>query len=166
MSLPMTLNFKFEVKAGRTSVVLAGEVTEGTDFSVLGRHLPDDFAFDLSGISRFNSFGVLNWTRFLGQLRDAGKKFTLERCSPAVVAQLNMIANFAAGAEVRSIQAPFFCDSCKAEHTVELDLGPDAFSKLEANHNCPRCGESMEFDDVAATYLFFHTQASTPKPKG
>ncbi len=154
----MNLNFKFQVRAGETCVALMGEITEATDFSVLARHLPSGFAFDLSGISRINSYGVLAWSRFVKQLKTDGKTFAFERCSPPIVAQLNMVANFAGGAPIRSIQSPFFCESCSHEHTVDLELGPDSLSRLSGSHPCPKCGEAMVFDDLPETYLGLYVQ--------
>src|SRR5688572_23297050 len=111
-----SLAWRFREEGGKAIVELSGAFTESGDFGALLAKLPAEFVFDLSGVSRINSQGVRQWVGFLNSVRQAGKRFALERCSPAVVAQLNMVSTFDGGGQVRSVLAPFLCTECNIEH--------------------------------------------------
>ena len=110
---------------------------------------------DLANIERINSCGVRDWIRFAQRLEAAGNALYLLRCSPVVVAQLNMVRNFCGEkGQVLSFQAPYFCPSCDEERTetfpatnVGAGTSPDA--------TCPVCKSQMEFDDLPDLYFAF-----------
>src|SRR5262245_33231983 len=112
---------------------------------------------DLANIERINSCGVRDWIRFAQRLEAAGNALYLLRCSPVVVAQLNMVRNFCGErGHVVSFQAPYFCPNCDEERTETFES-----SKLNTNTNtepaadCPTCGSRMEFDDLPDLYFAF-----------
>jgi len=110
---------------------------------------------DLANIERINSCGVRDWIRFAQRLEAAGNALYLLRCSPVVVAQLNMVRNFCGEkGQVVSFQAPYFCPNCDEERTetfpatnVGAGTSPDAI--------CPVCKSQMEFDDLPDLYFAF-----------
>jgi anti-anti-sigma regulatory factor len=120
---------------------------------------------DLANVERINSCGVRDWIRFAQRLEAAGNNLYLLRCSPVVVAQLNMVRNFCGEkGQVLSFQAPYFCPNCDEERTetfpasnVAAGTSPDA--------TCPTCKGPMEFDDLPDLYFAFakiHGQRSVP----
>jgi hypothetical protein len=148
------LNWKIE-EGDVTQVAFNGAVDEDANFAPLLERLKQKgkVRFDLSGIARINSCGVREWVNFIRSLpRDCNVE--LEKCTPAVVSQLNMISNFAGAARVLSVHAPFVCDSCGHEEDVLVSVESGKAPKL-ASMNCSACGGAMEFDDVEDSYFSF-----------
>ena len=152
------LSWSLSPRGGMVVLALSGELNEKSNLVPNQLQLPDELVIDLAGIVRINSWGVRHWLRFLTALRQAGKRFTLERCSVPVVTQLNMVANFGGGAEVRSIYAPYHCPRCARDAQRLIELGPDAPEQIQAPFPCPRCGTQMEFDDLPEAYLTFQRE--------
>ena len=92
---------------------------------------------------------------FAQQVQDKGKKFSLERCSPPVVAQLNMVLAFSCGAQVTSVMAPYFCGGCNEQSSRQIDLSGDATAQIAQPLPCPRCKKDMEFDEIIEQFLSF-----------
>ena len=151
----MALELKTVVVAGRPRVFLSGDIIEGSRFEALSAQLPAGAALDVSGVRRINSYGVMRWMEFVQGRAEAGVPFVLERCSPAFVAQLNMVAGFDGGMPVGSVLTPYFCATCDEEQLADLELTGSQAVTVAASLPCPRCGESMEFDDLTDTYLAF-----------
>lgn len=77
-------------------------------------------------------------------------------CSPAIVAQLNRIKNFASKAIIKSFQAPYHCESCSADKLPVIhvaDMGAAPFSQLKVA--CDACGNAMTFAEDPKTYFAF-----------
>jgi hypothetical protein len=133
---------------------LAGEVDEHVDFSPLMSKLSGHVVFDLARLRRINSQGVRAWIDFLNDV--PVRTLVFRRCSPAVITQVNMIANFRGPATIESFLAPYACDACgtEVEHLIEVAdqrrRGPSVPAVA-----CPTCGSAMAFDDVADRYLSF-----------
>lgn len=151
------LAWELEGEAGERRVRLSGDITEQSDFRPLLEALSGAAVLDLAGIRRINSCGVREWVKFVAALGANGVKLALERCSAPVVAQLNMIANFGGGAEVRSIYAPYFCGKCGKDHLELIELRPGRRATVREALPCPSCGASMEFDDVPEAFLAFQS---------
>src|SRR4051794_27025042 len=99
--------------SGETALVkLSGEVTEKSDFTPLLADPSKSLVLNLEGITRINSYGVREWVKLMDALEQKGKELVLERCSVAVVAQLNMISNFAGNGQVKSALGPYYCGGC------------------------------------------------------
>lgn len=133
---------------------LAGEVDEHVDFAPLLARLSGHVVFDLARLRRINSQGVRAWIDFL---RDVPvRTLVFRRCSPAVITQVNMIANFRGPATIESFLAPYVCDACgtEIEHLIEV-----ADQRRRGHYvpevRCPSCGAAMAFDDVVDRYLSF-----------
>jgi hypothetical protein len=138
-------------------LVLAGAITEEADFSFLDAlRGAERVAIELGDVEQINSCGVREWIHFVTRLSAAALPAELVRCSPAFVRQLNMISNFRGSAQVRSVLAPYYCEGCGHEETVEVALpeGQDP-PPLAPTVTCPRCGGEAEFDDLINTYLAF-----------
>ena len=140
-------------------VALEGELDEDSRLSTFAREVSATaVVFDLAGVKRINSVGVRDWLTAMAELDGRGVALTLERCAPAIVAQLNMIRNFASSARVLSVLAPYVCDSCEREHTTLLDLA-DGRATPEPVVACPSCGASASFDDIPTEFLRFTERA-------
>lgn len=112
---------------------------------------------DLEAIQRINSCGVRDWVGWLDLVGRSETETILLDCSPAIVAQLNLVGNFARHARVQSIRAPYYCESCDVEHSTVLDvpslMGADV--PRAPSQSCPRCERPMAFDDIEESYFSF-----------
>jgi anti-anti-sigma regulatory factor len=150
-----SLTLKIEKRATGLWVELAGDVTEDSEFSAILNEKPLLLTLDLAGIKRINSTGVREWINFVGALKKEGTRITFERCSVAIVQQMNMIANFSGNAEINSVYAPYICPSCDTEESKLLNFRVNAKPNLDELTPCPNCKEPMEFDDLPDSYMAF-----------
>ncbi|HEX2687496.1 MAG TPA: hypothetical protein VHN14_12805 [Kofleriaceae bacterium] len=113
---------------------------------------------DLGGVHKISSFGIREWVDFMTAAGKHARSILLIECSPKVVDQLNMVANFAGVGRVFSCYAPFRCDYCDSEHRVRLQIDRD-FETIQslklAERPCLSCKESMYFDEDGATYFSY-----------
>ena len=123
--------------------------------SVAGGH---DVIFNLKAVTRISSFGVREWVHALRRLREHCQHVLLVDCSTSIVAQLNMVATFAEGAKVVSVQAPYYCSACGWDTDVTQQLVERATGTpvVPQTVTCRRCAASMELDDDASAYFAFH----------
>lgn len=136
-------------------VVMSGAITEDADLRALAALGPGQLSFDMEAVDQINSCGVREWIQFVRKLADADRRFELVRCSPAIVRQLNTIANFRGDGQIRSVMLPYYCPSCRNEQRRPLELSDGAPREIPEELPCPTCSGTMEFDDIPATYLSF-----------
>lgn len=140
---------------GNVRVVVAGSITEESDFTSLVAQRCDRLTMNLGSVDLINSCGVREWIRFVRALAEANRPFELVRCAPAIVRQLNMVANFKGKGAVRSVLAPYYCEPCRHEELRLVELAGGRPSDLDTEIPCPKCDKGMEFDDLPETYLAF-----------
>ena len=148
------LHWRITPRAGdETLVMLYGEITEATSFSDL-LALRGTAALDLAGVRRINSFGVRELVDFLDQL---GSRCLIaaERCSPAVVSQLNMLPELMRHISVRSVLVPMECTRCFHERDVLLDLPPGTRHPDVPRTMCDECDAEMALADLPERYFAF-----------
>jgi anti-anti-sigma regulatory factor len=142
-----------------TCLKFAGTIDEAFDGKKLAAAVEcESLVLDLGGVKKISSFGIREWVDFITAVAGRAKQTVLIECSPKVVDQLNMVANFAGSGRVFSFYAPFRCDYCDSEHRVLLDVAKD-FESIKAmklaERPCPTCRESMYFDDDGSTYFAY-----------
>ena len=118
----------------------------------------DTLVLDLGGVSKISSFGIREWVDFVVTAGKHTRTMILIECSPKVVDQLNMVANFAGTGRVFSFYAPFRCDYCDAEHRVLLQIDRDfegIKAQKPAERPCLSCKEAMYFDEDGATFFSY-----------
>lgn len=144
---------------------LAGTIDESADAQGLLPSGADVVVFDLDGVRRITSYGVLQWVKALKDLRS--RYYAFMRCRPSIVRQFNMVSGFGKHGEVLSIYLPYFCEACDQEFETLLDLRSD-YALVQAatppEARCPKCGGPSEFDDVPKSYLAFSTDYPRPNP--
>ena len=64
-----------------------------------------------------------------------------------------MLTDFRAGAEVRSVLAPYLCSSCSREEQREVVLSGTV--SIPDSIKCPHCQGAMFFDDDPEGFLAF-----------
>ncbi|MBC7973879.1 MAG: hypothetical protein H7138_02755, partial [Myxococcales bacterium] len=136
-----------------------GMIDEGFEGKKLGMTAAaDTLVLDLGGVKKISSFGIREWVDFVTTAAKVCRSIILIECTPKVVDQLNMVANFAGGGRVFSFYAPFRCDYCDTEQRVllQIDRDFDAIKSMKlAERPCGSCKESMYFDEDGTTYFSY-----------
>jgi anti-anti-sigma regulatory factor len=148
---------------GVTTLKLVGVVDEDNELVSLESKLSGGpLVLDLSEIDRINSCGVRDWVNWLGRIEKNGARPVFISCSPAIVAQINLVHNFTAGGIVKSFYAPYYCPRCEKEKLLRLetrDLLAQAPITNAPTCRCDECDGPMEFDDMEESYFAFLNNA-------
>jgi anti-anti-sigma regulatory factor/DNA-directed RNA polymerase subunit RPC12/RpoP len=140
-------------------IKFVGTIDEAFEGKKLGMTAAaDTLVLDLGGVKKISSFGIREWIDFVSTASKHARSIVLIECTPKVVDQLNMVANFTGGGRVFSFYAPFRCDYCDAEHRVllQIDRDHEAIKSLRlAERPCLSCKESMYFDEDGATFFSY-----------
>jgi anti-anti-sigma regulatory factor len=137
---------------------IQGVIDEDNRLEALARDIRTGvLVIDLSDVERINSCGVRDWVNWVAALEKAQVQTHLICCSSAIVAQLNLVGNFVGHASIRSVTAPYYCDSCDFEHTEKLNLEDlvKAPKTQAPGRNCPQCQQPMSFDDIEDSFFGF-----------
>jgi len=143
---------------GDVSVVkLSGVIDEDNELNELVDKIPGGTTvIDLGEIERINSCGVRDWVNWLGKLEKNGSRGVLVECSPAIVAQINLVNNFTGNGMVKSFYVPYFCPECDEEKVLLVeaaDMGPPPHEPPTCR--CDECDLVMDFDDMPDSYFAF-----------
>src|SRR3569623_808938 len=138
-------------------VKLGGVIDEDNELGELVDKIPNGTAvIDLGEIERINSCGVRDWVNWLSQLENNGTRSVLVECSPAIVAQINLVNNFTGSGVVKSFYVPYFCPECDEEKVLLVeasDMGPPPHEPPTCR--CDECDLVMDFDDMPDSYFAF-----------
>jgi anti-anti-sigma regulatory factor len=138
-------------------VKLGGVIDEDNELADLVDKIPTGTAvIDLGEIERINSCGVRDWVNWLSKLENNGTRSVLVECSPAIVAQINLVNNFTGNGAVKSFYVPYFCPECDEEKVLLVeatDMGPPPHEPPTCR--CDECDLVMDFDDMPDSYFAF-----------
>ncbi len=138
-------------------VKLSGVIDEDNELTTLTDKIPAGTAvIDLGEIERINSCGVRDWVNWLGKLETQATRAVLVECSPAIVAQINLVNNFTGSGVVKSFYVPYFCPECDEEKVLlveAVDMGGGPHEPPTCR--CDECDLVMDFDDMADSYFAF-----------
>jgi len=138
-------------------VKLGGVIDEDNELGDLVDKIPTGTAvIDLGEIERINSCGVRDWVNWLSKLETNGTRSVLVECSPAIVAQINLVNNFTGSGVVKSFYVPYFCPECDEEKVLLVeanDMGPPPHEPPTCR--CDECDLVMDFDDMPDSYFAF-----------
>jgi anti-anti-sigma regulatory factor len=154
---------KFQASVNQQSdvsyVKLAGVIDEDNELGDLVDRIPSGTAvIDLGEIERINSCGVRDWVNWLSRLEGNKTKVVMVECSPAIVAQINLVNNFTGNGVVKSFFVPYFCPECDEEKVLLVeasDMGPPPHEPPTCR--CDECDLVMDFDDMPDSYFAFLT---------
>ncbi len=156
------MNSKFQAAVTQrdeaTWVKLSGVIDEDNDLGALADKIGSGTAvIDVSEIERINSCGVRDWVNWLGKTEKNGTSVVLVECSPAIVAQINLVNNFTGQGVVKSFYAPYFCPNCDIEKALLVETsdvhGVRPFQAPSCR--CDECDGPMDFDDMEDSYFAF-----------
>jgi anti-anti-sigma regulatory factor len=138
-------------------VKLGGVIDEDNELADLVDKIPTGTAvIDLGEVERINSCGVRDWVNWLSKLEGNGTRSVLVECSPAIVAQINLVNNFTGSGVVKSFYVPYFCPECDEEKVLLVessDMGPPPHEPPTCR--CDECDLVMDFDDMPDSYFAF-----------
>src|SRR3954471_4463394 len=161
-----TMNPKFQASVHNredvTYVKLSGVIDEDNELASLSDKIGSRTAvIDVSEIERINSCGVRDWVNWLGKVEKNGAKVILVECSPAIVAQINLVNNFTGQGVVKSFYAPYFCPNCDLEKVLLVETRDLAqVTPFKApSCRCDECDGPMDFDDMEESYFAFLSNA-------
>jgi anti-anti-sigma regulatory factor len=144
-------------RADVSYVKLGGVIDEDNELAELVDKIPTGTAvIDLGEIERINSCGVRDWVNWLSKLENNGTRSVLVECSPAIVAQINLVNNFTGNGVVKSFYVPYFCPECDEEKVLLVeatDMGPPPHDPPTCR--CDECDLVMDFDDMPDSYFAF-----------
>src|SRR5688572_17874787 len=156
------MNSKFQANVSQredvTWVKLAGVIDEDNDLGSLAEKIGQGTAvIDVSEIERINSCGVRDWVNWLGRTEKNGASVVLVECSPAIVAQINLVNNFTGQGVVKSFYAPYFCPNCDIEKALLVETADvSGVRPFQApSCRCDECDGPMDFDDMEDSYFAF-----------
>ncbi|MFH2007028.1 MAG: STAS domain-containing protein [bacterium] len=141
-----------------TYIKLSGVIDEDNELAALvDRVGAVTTVIDLAEIERINSCGVRDWVNWLTKMEKKGAEVVMVECSPAIVAQINLVNNFVGGGAVKSFYAPYFCPSCDLEKVllVELEEMVGQDKPKAPVCRCDECDGVMDFDDMEESYFAF-----------
>jgi len=141
-------------------VKLSGVIDEDNGLSGLYDQIPaGTTVINLAEIERINSCGVRDWVNWLGRLEKKGANVILVECSPAIVAQINLVHNFTGNGAVKSFFAPYFCPACDIEKVLLIEAAEMAGQTPPKAPicRCDECDGVMDFDDMEESYFAFLT---------
>lgn len=157
----MGAKFSSELAAqgGVVSLKLRGVIDEDNELTGIESQLSAGVTvLDLADIERINSCGVRDWVNWLGRIEKLGARLVFVNCSPAIVAQMNLVHNFSASGIVKSFYAPYFCPRCNKERLLRLetrDLVHQTPISSAPTCRCDDCDGPMDFDDMEESYFAF-----------
>ena len=156
------MNSKFQASVNNrddvTWVKLAGVIDEDNELGTLAEKIGSGTAvIDVSEIERINSCGVRDWVNWLGKAEKNGANVVLVECSPAIVAQINLVNNFTGQGVVKSFYAPYFCPNCDIEKALLVETADvQGVRPFQApSCRCDECDGPMDFDDMEDSYFAF-----------
>jgi anti-anti-sigma regulatory factor len=138
-------------------VKLGGVIDEDNELGDLVDKIPSGTAvIDLGEIERINSCGVRDWVNWLSKLEANGTRSVLVECSPAIVAQINLVNNFTGNGVVKSFYVPYFCPECDEEKVLLVEASDMGAPPHEPpTCRCDECDLVMDFDDMPDSYFAF-----------
>jgi anti-anti-sigma regulatory factor len=147
-------------RGGSNVIKLAGILDEHNELSALIEQVSaGKVLINLAGVERVSSSGTRDWVDWLASLEKKGIQPELVACSPAVVAQLNLVKNFAGKSVVKSFQVPYHCAGCAREKLLLVTIAEFGnFPPVAPECACEGCGKPMQFTDETGTYFAFVKQ--------
>ena len=137
---------------------LRGAITERAEFDTLDVD-GDRLVLIADGLRYINSSGLQRLWEFLKPLAKRCK-VEVERCSPALVTQLNLMPALADCCRVRSVIAPLECSECVAETDILVQVPDDGSAPVVPERTCEVCGSAMELAELEERYFSFLQNAT------
>lgn len=114
---------------------------------------------DMGRIKKISSFGIREWNDFIRAVERGVDRIIAIECTPKVVDQLNMVAEFlGTKGRVFSFYAPYRCDYCDVDRRVlfQVDRDQQAIRGMRPPEQlCESCSRPEYFDEEPASYFSY-----------
>ncbi len=138
--------------SGEVSLTLEGVLDEAADLHGIDRPV-GPLAVDFGGVRSANSAGARQLVLFLEALGAEGS-IAAERCSPAIVNQLNLLPELSRRLAVRSVVAPLECPRCGWQRNTVVRVARGAAPVIPVL-SCQECAQPMELADLPDRFFDF-----------
>ncbi|MFH2010175.1 MAG: hypothetical protein ABI333_26490 [bacterium] len=139
-----------------------GTIDEDFDGKGAAEGVKGTLVLDLGEVRRISSFGIREWVDFIKEVETKTHAVYFIECSPKILDQFNMVANFGGSGKVLSFYAPYRCDYCDDDRRrlVQVDESYELIKNLSLpDVPCDSCGNPEYFDeDPAAFFTYLVTQ--------
>jgi len=115
---------------------------------------------DLGEVRRISSFGIREWVDFIRAAEKKAHSIYFIECSPKILDQFNMVANFGGSGKILSFYAPYRCDYCDDDRRrlVQVEESYELIKNMSLpDVPCDSCGNPEYFDEDAEAF-FTHLQ--------
>ena len=152
------LSFHTRVRCdGEVSLALEGALDEAADLRGIDRlrsaRPAGPLVLDLGGVRAVNSAGAHQLVLFLEALGAEGA-IAAERCTPAIVNQLNLLPELSGRLAVRSVVAPLECPRCGWQRDVVVPVARGAAPVIPVL-SCRECAQPMALADLPDRFFVF-----------
>lgn len=138
----------------RLRIALSGAIDERADLARVFAEIDTDAELDLGGVDRLNSIGIRYWINHITD-RARQHRVSILRASYVFVNQANCVANLFGDASIESCLAPYFCQHCSRNLTLEVRADEvHATSGVPPERSCQTCGSELEFDELDHYFRF------------
>jgi len=125
---------------------------------------------DLGEVRRISSFGIREWVDFIRVAEQKAHSIFFIECSPKIIDQFNMVANFGGSGKILSFYAPYRCDYCDDDRRrlVQVDESYELIKNMSLpDVPCDSCGNPEYFDeDPEAFFTHLQTQEQVEADAG
>jgi anti-anti-sigma regulatory factor len=141
---------------------LVGTIDEDFNGEEVAEQTKGTLILDLGEVRRISSFGIREWVDFIRAAEKKAHSIYFIECSPKILDQFNMVANFGGSGKILSFYAPYRCDYCDDDRRrlVQVDESYELIKNLNLpDVPCESCGNPEYFDeDPEAFFTHLQTQ--------
>ncbi|MDY0001980.1 MAG: STAS domain-containing protein [Polyangia bacterium] len=113
---------------------------------------------DLAEVKRISSFGIREWVDFIKAVEQNTHSIYFIECSPKIIDQFNMVANFGGRGKILSFYAPYRCDYCDDDRRrlVQVDESQELIKNMSLpDVPCDSCGNPEYFDEDPTSFFTY-----------
>ncbi len=141
---------------------LVGTIDEDFNGEEVAEQVKGTLILDLGEVRRISSFGIREWVDFIKAAELKAHSIYFIECSPKILDQFNMVANFGGSGKILSFYAPYRCDYCDDDRRrlVQVDESYELIKNLNLpDVPCDSCSNPEYFDeDPEAFFTYLQTQ--------
>lgn len=137
---------------------LIGTIDEDFDGAALAETVKGTLILDLGEVKRISSFGIREWVDFIKAAEEHTHAIFFIECSPKIIDQFNMVANFGGKGKILSFYAPYRCDYCDDDRRrlVQVDESYDLIKTMSLpDVPCDSCGNPEYFDEDPESFFTY-----------
>ena len=139
---------------GETQLVtLNDNIDDEANFAGLSKVLRGEVVFDLNAVHKLSSSGVSHWINFLRSI-PVDVTYRFRRCSHAFCSCASCVSGLLGRGRVESFIAPYLCEDCEHEFSVELNLDPTTV-RPPRSMDCPSCTGNSILEELTERYRSF-----------